>query len=177
MRNLKLLTLCVIIILAVLSRFLPFPPNVAPVAAIALFGGAYFKNKGLALLLPVGIMLVSDLFIGLHSTLLFVYASFALIMLVGYKFLGEKVNMMRLVGASLTGSVLFYLITNFGVWLVSPYYPLTPAGLMSSYTMAIPFFHYTLLGDLAYSSALFGSYALLRHYVPQLQNERNVAIA
>lgn len=177
MRNPRFLTLCFIIILAVLSRFLPFPPNVAPVAAIALFGGAYFSNKGLALLLPVGIMLLSDLFIGLHSTLLFVYASFALIMLVGYYFLGDKLSPMRLLGASLSGSVLFYLITNFGVWLVSPYYPLTPEGLLSSYTMAIPFFHYTLLGDLAYSSALFGSYALLRHFVPQLQQKPEAAAA
>lgn len=172
MRNPKLLILCIIIVLAVLSRFLPFPPNVAPVAAIALFGGAYFKNKGLALLLPIGIMLISDLFIGLHSTLLFVYASFALIMLVGYRFLGSKVTGMRLFGASLTGSVLFYLITNFGVWLMSPYYPMTAGGLLSSYTMAIPFFHYTLLGDLAYTFALFGSYAFVSRYVPQLQQER-----
>lgn len=177
MRNPKFLTLCLIIILAVLSRFLPFPPNVAPVAAIALFGGAYFNNKGLALLLPIGIMLLSDLIIGLHSTLLFVYGSFALIMLIGRYFLAEKVSMMRLAGASLSGSVLFYLITNFGVWLVSPYYPLTPEGLLSSYTMAIPFFHYTLLGDLAYTSALFGSYALLRHYVPRLRAETGAVTA
>ncbi len=168
MFNSKFFIISLIIVLAVLSRFLPFPPNVAPVAAIALFGGAYFSNKGLAFLIPIGVMLLSDLIIGLHSTLLFVYVAFALIVGIGI-LLGKKISPLRIAGASVAGSVLFYLLTNFGVWLVSPYYPFTFEGLMASYTMAIPFFHYTLLGDLFYTTAIFGVYEILKRTVPSLQ--------
>ncbi|MCH8569279.1 MAG: hypothetical protein LAT67_13475 [Balneolales bacterium] len=168
MFNTKFFLICGIIVIAVLSRFLPFPPNVAPIAAIALFGGAYFKDKRMALLIPVVIMLISDLIIGLHSTLLFVYGSFALIVLIGFM-LGKKISPLRIAGASVGASVIFYLVTNFGVWLVSPYYPFTLEGLLASYTMAIPFFHYTLLGDLFYTSVIFGSFELIRRTSPALQ--------
>ncbi|AXJ00223.1 hypothetical protein CYPRO_0946 [Cyclonatronum proteinivorum] len=164
----KFLILSLILILAVISRFLPFPPNVAPVAAMALFGGAYFSDKRIAFLLPLGIMLLSDLLIGIHSTLLFVYASFGIIVGLGI-LLGKEINPMRVAGASIAGSVIFYLITNFGVWLVSPYYPFTLEGLIASYTLAIPFFHYTLIGDLLFTTAMFGSFELLRRNVPALQ--------
>ncbi len=168
MFNTRFIIICLIIVLAVLSRFLPFPPNVAPVAAIALFGGAYFSDKRLALFIPLGVMLLSDLLIGLHSTLLFVYAAFALIVGIGI-LLGKKISPLRIAGASVAGSVLFYVITNFGVWLLAPYYPLTIEGLIASYTMAIPFFHYTLLGDLFYTTAVFGSYELIKRSVPSMQ--------
>lgn len=164
----KFLILSIILVLAVLSRFLPFPPNVAPIAAMALFGGAYFSDKRIAFLLPLGVMLLSDLILGLHSTLLFVYAAFGIIVGLGM-LLGKEINPMRVVGASLAGSVIFYLLTNFGVWLVSPYYPFTLEGLIASYTLAIPFFHYTLLGDLFFTTVLFGSYEVLRRTVPALQ--------
>lgn len=164
----KFLTITFIIILAVASRFLPFPPNVAPVAAIALFGGAYFSDKRMAYLLPLGIMLISDLLIGLHGTLLFVYAAFALIVLIGFK-LGKKINPLRVTGAALAGSSVFFLITNFGVWLTSPLYPLTGAGLVTCYTAAIPFFHYTILGDLFYTTVIFGGFELARRSFPILQ--------
>lgn len=164
----KFLILSIILMLAVLSRFLPFPPNVAPIAAMALFGGAYFSDKRVAFLLPLGVMLLSDLIIGLHSTLLFVYGAFAIIVGIGI-LLGKEISPMRVIGASLTGSVIFYLLTNFGVWLVSPFYPPTLEGLLASYTLAIPFFHYTLLGDLFFTTVLFGSYEILRRSVPALQ--------
>ncbi len=164
--NLKFLILFVIIVLAVLSRFLPFPPNFAPVAALALFGGAVFKDRRLAFLLPLAVMLISDLFLGLHSTLLFVYTSFGLIVFIGM-WAGKNLNPLRLTGAALSGSVLFFVVTNFGVWLTSPFYPLNPAGLIACYTAAIPFFHYTALGDLFYTAVIFGSYEIARRTVPE----------
>lgn len=160
----KAIALTLIIILAVLSRFLPTPPNFAPIAAIALFGGSYFADKRLAFLIPLAAMLISDLFLGLHGTLLFVYGAFMLIVLIGMK-LGKNVNPLNVTGAALAGSALFFLITNFGVWLMSPFYPLNPAGLLACYTAAIPFFHYTILGDLFYTAVIFGSYEVLKHTV------------
>ncbi|MCC5933541.1 MAG: hypothetical protein LAT75_13215 [Candidatus Cyclonatronum sp.] len=164
----KFLILSLILVLAVVSRFLPFPPNVAPVAAMALFGGAYFSDKRIAFLLPLGVMLLSDLLLGLHSTLLFVYAAFGIIVGLGM-LLGKEISPLRIAGASVAGSVIFYLLTNFGVWLFSPYYPFTLEGLLASYTMAIPFFHYTLLGDLFFTTVMFGSFELVRRNVPALQ--------
>jgi hypothetical protein len=166
MNKTRFLILASIIVLAVLTRFLPFPPNVAPVAAIALFGGAYFSDKRIAFLLPLGVMLLSDMLIGLHSTLLFVYAAFAIIAGIGV-LLGKKISPLRIAGASVAGSVLFYLVTNFGVWLVSGYYPLTIEGLIASYTLAIPFFHYTLIGDLLYCTVIFGAFELAKQSYPQ----------
>jgi len=166
--SLKFFIITLIIVLAVLTRFLPTPPNFAPIAAIALFGGTFFADRRLAFLIPLLAMLLSDIFLGLHSTLLFVYGAFALIVLIGMK-LGKNLNPLRLTGAALAGSTLFFIITNFGVWLISAYYPLTPAGLIACYTAAIPFFHYTILGDLFYTAVIFGSYELARRSVPALQ--------
>lgn len=167
MKNLfssKAFAVTLIIILAVLSRFLPTPPNFAPIAAIALFGGSYFGDKRLAFLIPLAAMLISDLFLGLHGTLLFVYAAFMLIVFIGMK-LGKNINPLNITGAALAGSSLFFLITNFGVWLTSPFYPLSLSGLIACYTAGIPFFHYTILGDLFYTAAIFGSYEVLKQTV------------
>lgn len=159
-----------IIVIAALFRFLPNPPNFAPVAAIALFGGTYFANKRFALLIPVGIMLFSDLFLGFHSTMWAVYLSFLLIVGIGY-FLRGRVSFLNVTAAAFSGSILFFVVTNFAVWLMGSglYYPKSFEGLLMCYTAAIPFFHYTMLGDLFYSGVLFGGYAFVRSYFPALK--------
>jgi hypothetical protein len=159
-----------IVAIAALFRFLPTPPNVAPVAAMALFGGALFADKRLALLLPLAVMFITDLFLGLHSTLWAVYLSFAAIAGIGI-LVGKNRNVASITAGAISGSVLFFVITNFAVWLMGSgmFYPKTIEGLMMCYTAAIPFFHNTLVGDLFFTGALFGSYELLRRYVPSLR--------
>ena len=71
------------IIAAAFFRFLPHPPNFVPIAAMALFGGAYFSNKKLAFLVPFAAMIISDMVIGFHSVMWAVYLSFALIVVIG----------------------------------------------------------------------------------------------
>jgi hypothetical protein len=157
-----------LIVAAAASRLLPHPPNVTPVAAMALFGGAAFVDLRLALLVPLGAMVLSDLVLGLHGTLPFVYGALAATALIG-RLVRRRRRPAALVAASLTASTLFFLVTNFGVWLVGGLYPKTAAGLAAAYVAGLPFFRNTLLGDLAFTVLLFGGFALLERMVPALR--------
>lgn len=173
------LLLAALIFIAALSRLLPHPPNFSPIEAIALFGGAYFIKRGWALLVPLLAMLASDLvlaatldgsYAGYMGGVSFwsVYACIALSTLLGFGLRG-KVGGARLLGYSLAGSVLFFVVTNFGAWLASPFYPQTAAGLGAAYVAGIPFFQWTVLGTLGYAAILFGGFALLRRRLPALR--------
>lgn len=148
-----------IITVAVVLRLVPHPPNFTPIAAIALFGGTYLDKK-YALIVPLLIMLISDFFLGLHQTMVFVYGSFLLTGLIGL-WLKKHKNLRNILLATMSSSVLFFVITNFGVWLIWDFYPKNPAGLLQSYFLALPFFRNTFLGDLFYTGLFFGSYELL----------------
>lgn len=148
-----------IVAFALILRLIPHPPNVAPIAAMALFGGAYL-DKRYALLVPLIAMLASDFFIGFHSTMPFVYGSFVIIGLIGLWLRNHK-TIANTVGATLISSLLFFLITNLGVWLVGGLYPKTLQGLINTYFYAIPFFRNTIVGDLFYVGLFFGAYELV----------------
>jgi len=154
----KLLNPSIIILFAVILRLVPHVPNFAPISGMALFGGAYL-NKKYALIVPLIAMFLSDIFLGLHSTMVFVYGSFILTGLIGL-WLRKHKTFTDIIGAAFLSSLLFFLITNFGVWLEGRLYPANLSGLMSSYTLAIPFFRNTILGDLFYTGLFFGSYEL-----------------
>lgn len=160
MRTTKMLTPILIIISAVALRLLPHHPNVAPIAAMALFGGAYL-DKRFALAIPLLALFVSDLFLGFHSTMPFVYGSFILTGVIGM-WLRTRRNVKNIVFATLGSSVLFFLITNFGVWFMGTLYSRTLEGLLQSYIMGLPFFRNTLIGDFLYVGVLFGGYALFQ---------------
>jgi len=162
------LALVVGIVLAAASRLMPHPPNVTPIAAMALFGGAYFSHRAAAYLVPLAAMALSDLALGFHSTLPFVYASFILIVMIGSR-LQRRKTVPAVASAALVSSVLFFLVTNFGVWATGTMYPKTWAGLATAYGAALPFFRNTVLGDLAYAAVLFGGFALLEQYLPVLR--------
>ena len=148
-----------VVLMAVVMRFLPHPANVAPIAAMALFGGAYL-NKKYAVVLPMVVMLISDLFLGFHKTMPFVYGSFLIASIIGIN-LKNKVKIKPVLGASLLSSVIFYVVTNFGVWLTSGMYEMTFLGLIKCYVLAIPFFRNTLVGDLFYTVMMFGGYKMV----------------
>lgn len=151
-----------LIVFAALSRFIPHPPNLAPIAAMALFGGVYFDRR-YAFLIPMAAMLISDYFIGFHNVFPFVYGSFILIGFIGI-WLRKHKSLGWIVGGSLASSILFFVITNFGVWL-SGGYPQNVAGLVECYVAAIPFFRNTLFGDLLYVGILFGLYESALHFL------------
>ena len=144
-----------LIFFAILSRFLPHPPNFTPIAAIALLSSKGFTNRWVVFLIPIVSLFISDLFIGLHATIPFVYISFILIALLGMYV--KKINIVSV----LLSSTIFFLVSNFGVWLL--YYPISVEGLIQCYTLALPFFLNTVLGDLVYGALLiYPFYALQR---------------
>lgn len=149
------------ILMGALLRIVPHPGNFAPITAIALFGGAYV-NKKYALLVPLASMLVSDFFIGFDSwtSRLMVYGSFFLAGLLGFWLRNHK-NTYAIVGASLASSVIFFLITNLPFVHPASLYPYTLDGTITSYINALPFFKNTVLGDLFYTSVLFGAFELV----------------
>jgi hypothetical protein len=166
--NARILALLAAILTAAALRLIPHPPNFTPIGAMALFSGAYLGRKGLAFVAPLAAMLLSDAILGFHSGMPFVYASVALIVLIG-SLVASRITAMTVVGAALASSVLFFIVTNFGTWLVSGMYPLTGAGLAACYIAAIPFFQNTAVGDLFYCAVLFGGFALLERAVPRLR--------
>ncbi len=143
----KVLVVSVIILFAAMMRLIPHYPNFTPIAAIALFGGAHLGKRWIAFVLPLAALFISDLFLGFHNLMIPVYIGFALIVLFG-TLMHNRVRVPHVIGGSLAGSLVFFLVTNFAVWALTPYYPPTWQGLMTSYTMAIPFLHSGLLGDL-----------------------------
>lgn len=157
-----------LIIIAILSRLLGIIPNFSPIAAIALFGAAYFSNKRDAFIVPILAMFISDLFLGLHPTMWAVYLSFALTVLIGFN-LRKRATLARIVSSSLLSSVLFFIITNFAHFLF--YFPHTINGLVQCYIDALPFFRNTVLGDLVYCGVLFGSYNLAALKIKELKAE------
>lgn len=149
------------ILAGVMMRLIPHWPNFTPIAAIALFGGTFLKRKDLAFLVPVVAMLLSDMVIGFHSTMLPVYLSFIAIVGLGL-FLQSRLTVVNTLSASLAASTLFYLVTNFASWSsgIMPY-PMNIAGLMQSYIAGLPFFFNGVMGDLFYTSVLFGALYLV----------------
>ncbi len=164
----KIIVITGIIIFAAIMRLVPHYPNFTPVAAVALFGGAHLGNRWLAFMIPLVALLISDIFLGFHNFMIPVYLSFALVVLLG-TLMRNKIRLPYIIGGSIAGSLLFFLITNAAVWIATPYYPNTFQGLLTSYTMAIPFFHTGLLGDLFYNAVFFGGFYFIRQWVPSLK--------
>lgn len=155
-----------VILLSAVLRLVPHWPNFTPIAAMALFAGTYMKNRKLAFAIPMVAMLISDLFLGFHQTMIAVYIGFALIVGVGMM-LRSRVQFTTVVLASLGASVIFYLLTNFAVWVSGMVgYPMNSAGLIQCYVAAIPFFRNALLGDIFYTTVFFGSFYLVSRRFP-----------
>lgn len=161
----RLAAILIAIVGAVALRLVPHLPNFSPIDAMALFSGAYLGRRGLAFAAPFGALFLSDLVLGFYSGMAFVYGSVAAIVLIGWLVSSNK-SALRIGIGAIASSVLFFVITNFGVWLGDGMYLRTLAGLAECYTAAIPFFQNTLAGDLFYSALLFGGFALLQRLVP-----------
>ena len=148
-----------LILMGIVARLVPHPPNATPLMAIALFGGTYLSKRW-AIFLPLVIVVLSDALIGWHNTMLFSWGAFVLTGMLAW-WVRKRPGVWRILAAALSGSVLFFVITNFGVWVAGGLYPSTLDGLHQCFVAAIPFFRNTLLGDLIYTTAFFGGYALV----------------
>ncbi len=173
--NKRFLIIVALIFTAAMLRLLPMAHNFSPIGAIALFGGAYITNRFYAFLLPIAAMLISDVFLGFYGLeMLITYGAFALTVGIG-TFLRSNKAWYRIGIASLSTSILFYLITNFVLFYpvsMAPLYTHDMAGIMSSYVAGIPFFQNTLISDFFFSSVLFGGFYLLNINIPALKAEK-----
>ena len=166
--NARLVALLAAIVAAATLRLVPHPPTFTPIGAMALFGGAYFGRQALAFAAPLGAMLLSDAILGFHPYMWATYLSVILIALIGWA-VARRLTPLRIGAGAIAGAILFFLLTNFSVWLGSSVYPQTLSGLIACYVAAIPFFQNTVAGDLFYSGLLFGGFALLERAVPRLR--------
>ncbi|GAB4536062.1 MAG: hypothetical protein Tsb0010_15720 [Parvularculaceae bacterium] len=155
--------------LAGLSRLLPHPPNFAPIAAIALFAASLTRSSAAGFAIAALALIVSDAAIGFYDwrVMAAVYFAYALPALLGRGVTPDRIAPVRTGVFALAASVSFFLVTNFAVWAFGGLYPITAAGLGAAYTNALPFFKYTLAGDLFWTAALFGAWAGLRRILPE----------
>ena len=159
--NKKLFTLVAIIFAVALFRVLPHPPNVSPVAAMALLGGAYFTDKRMAFILPFLALFLSDLIIGFHNSMIVVYAGFALTVGMGI-WMQKKITANRVAATTVASTLLFFIISNFGAWMMTGMYPMNAGGLLQAYVAGIPFLQNSLLGNLAFSAVMFAGFAMMQ---------------
>ncbi|ULC58858.1 hypothetical protein MBM09_13175 [Flaviramulus sp. BrNp1-15] len=146
----KQIVIILFIAIAAIFRLLPHLPNVTPVTAMALFSGVYFTDKKFAFIIPIFAMLISDIFLGFSTISIFVYLAFILVGFIGIK--SKKMSITTV----LISSISFFIITNFGVWLLA--YPKTVNGLLECYTLAIPFFRNSLIGDFFFAAVMYFSF-------------------
>lgn len=163
-KSVLVIGLCILV--AAMTRLIPHPMNFAPLGAMALFGAAYFGNRGLGLLITLVSWMISDLVLNnlVYPTngepviftegAVYIYSSIVLIYFIGTQLL-NKITAWRMLTGSLTASAVFFLLSNFGVWMQGIYYPTDFSGLMACYAAALPFLKNTVAGDLFYSGLLF----------------------
>lgn len=159
-KKIKIIISIILVFIGVAGRLLPHAWNFAPIAAIAIFSGAYL-GKNYALLLPVIAMLIGDFFIGFYEwrLIIAVYGSFMIIGLLSTSLKKHK-NVYSTVSLSLAASIIFFVFTNWAVWQFSPWYEKSVMGLLECYTLALPFFRNTMLGDLFFVGTFFGVYEI-----------------
>lgn len=161
MKKLNVIIAIIFVLIGVVLRLVPHAPNFTPIIAIALFGGVYFSRK-VALILPISIMMISDIFIGSYEAklMIFVYGSFLICVLLGF-WLKKHKKWHTILASSVLGGLMFFLLTNFAVWAFTPWYSKTFSGIIQCYIMALPFFRNTLLSSLFYTAVFFTAYELV----------------
>ena len=177
MLNARFCSLVAIVLAAAAARLLPHPPNFTPIGAMALFGGVYFARKEVAFAVPLAAMFLSDLALGViqygHAIwrpMPFVYIGFFVTVLLG-RIIHSNPRPARIIAATLGGSVLFYVISNFGVWVGGSLYPRTLDGMITCYVAAIPFFRNMLAANVFYTAVLFGGFAFAERFFRVLREQ------
>ena len=152
--NSRTLSILILITILAFSRLMPHPPNFTPLLGMAVFSGVIFDRKIFAFVVPLVAMLLSDLVIGFHSSMPIIYFAIMLNVGVGY-LLVSKFSYLKSILALVSGALIFFMVTNFAVWLGSGMYSQDLNGLISCYIMALPFFQNTLISSLIYGLGAF----------------------
>lgn len=185
--NVRFGLIALMVLVAAMSRLLPHPTNFTPIGGMALFGAAYFTKKYWAFLIPFLALWFSDLILNnvvyaayqegftlFPTYAIWSYVAFGAIVLMGTQVI-KKIKIPTLVGASFAASLIFFLLTNFGVWFADPMnmYPDTAAGLVAALAAGIPYFWGTLAGDLFYTAVMFGAFEMVKRQYPTLALDFN----
>jgi hypothetical protein len=171
--NPRLSLAIVLVILCTVTRLVPHPWNLTPVGAVALFSGACFDRKRWAFAVPLAALFASDTFLeiftghGYHSLMPVIYATFALIVIVGMILRDRRDSPVAVASGAVASATIFYIVSNFAMWTISTIYPKTAAGLIACYVAAIPYYGTMLLGDIVYSALLFGTFVWAERRLPQ----------
>lgn len=182
---LRFSVISLMVLLAAFSRLIPHPANFAPIGAMALFGVAYFSQRYIAFIMPIASMWLADLvlnnvvygqyfdhFVWFYHGFYWTYGAFVLIGLLGLVVL-KKIMVQNLLLASILASIIFFLVSNFGVWVSTTMYPKDFSGLITCYAAGLPFFKNTLMGDLVYTGVLFGVFEFAQQRMPILKIQLN----
>ncbi len=141
-----------LILILALSRLIPHPPNFTPIIAVAIMSCYFFKNIYLSFAILIISMLLADFFIGFHVKMIFVYPSILIISYIFYK-VNYEISFKNLFIFGFFGSVIFFIISNFGVWLIEDLYEYNMKGLIECYILALPFFKNTFISTVIFSYA------------------------
>ncbi len=155
-----------LVIFGVILRVAPHPWNFAPIGAIALFGGARFERRSFAILVPLLTMFLGDWIIGFHSLMPVIYATYALIAVVGMLLRDRSASVAAVGGCAVLSASIFFVVTNFAVWAMGTTYPKSAAGLAACYVAGIPFFGNTLASDVLFTAIFFVIFAVAERRFP-----------
>jgi len=169
--NPKISVLFITVFAVAMSRIIPHWPNVTAVAAVAILGGATMRNSLTAVLIPVSAIFVSDLIINnvFYSTyydsfVLFgessgwIYAAFILMAVLSH-FTIKSFKALPIISVTMISTLLFFVLTNFGSWLHSPFYTQDMSGLMLAFEAGLPFLLNSILGNLFFVGVFFYGYS------------------
>ena len=166
--NNKNITLTIIIALGIFSRLFNHIPNFTPIFSMFIFSGMMFSRSKKMYLIPLIFMLITDIYIGIHSTMIFVYVSLLIVTLIGKKNTSNP-SFVKLISSIFLSNLVFFVITNFGVWFMQiGFYDKTFPGLITCYIAAIPFINNSLLSNLVFTPVLIYSYKYLTRRYPIL---------
>ena len=136
-----------LILLLSVSRLIPHPPNFTPLATMAILSGCLSSQLRTGLVIPLAALLLSDVLLGLHSSMVFVYGAFVIITL-SCRWLLTKLTISSVSLSVIWATAVFFLISNFGAWLSHDMYPSTMAGLGMAYIAGLPFLVNSLAGNI-----------------------------
>lgn len=160
--KINILLIISVVVLFVAMRLIPHIPNFTPVLSIGLYLGTFYKNKINSTLLLLAFMLISDSFLGFYPSIVFVY--FGIISSIFIGSLNKNKSLLNSGSNVFLASTLFFVVSNFGVWLIDGFYVYNVEGLVLCYYKAIPFFKNEIMGNIFYSSILFGGKYVFDNY-------------
>lgn len=179
-KNIRLFFIAGVILFTALTRLIPHLPNYSSLGAMCLVGGAYLSDKRWAIVIPLLSVWLSDLIINntiyasyfdgftlFYDGFHWQYMSYILTVITAMLLL-KTISVGNVLRGIIAASIIFFLISNFGVWASSTMYPKTFSGLIACYVAAIPFITGTVLGNLVYSVILFGMIESIKRWSPNI---------